>query len=139
MYDVSVAHSTLSLQEINLQWQQNLCSNGHYVVPGQKLCPQCSCQVTIKSEDKELDFETTIEKPVDCNIVSLEEEVQLDSTRESLDNTLCELDLSLLKVHLVALYSKTSLGKKKLKQVEGAFTRKSASVLKVNETGFDTD
>ena len=136
----SAAHLVLGgLREINLQIEKDLCSNSHYVVPGQKLCPQCRRQATIKSEGGELDFETNIEEPVDCNIISLEEEVQLDSTRESLNNNLCELDLSRLKVHSVAPLSKTSLGKRKLNQLESAFTKKLASVLKVNETGFDTE
>lgn len=39
----------------------------------------------------------------------------------------------------MAPLSKTSLGKRKLNQLEGAFTKKLASVLKVNETGFDTE
>ena len=55
-----------------------------------------------------------------------------------MNNTLCELDLSRLEVLSVAPHSKTSLGKRKLKKVEGAFTKNIASVLKVNETGFDT-
>ena len=55
-----------------------------------------------------------------------------------MNNALCELDLSPLKVHSVDPHSKTSLGKRKLKQVEGTFTKKLASVLKVNETEFDT-
>ena len=96
-------------------------------------------RATIKSEDEELDFENNIEEPVDCNIICLEEEVHLDSTRESMNNTLCELDLSRLEVLSVAPHSKTSLGKRKLKKVEGAFTKNIASVLKVNETGFDTE
>ena len=72
----SAAHLVLGgLREINLQIEKDLCSNSHYVVPGQKLCPLCRRQATIKSEDGELDFETNIEEPVDCNIISLEEEV----------------------------------------------------------------
>lgn len=39
----------------------------------------------------------------------------------------------------MALHSKTSLGKRKQTLVEGPFIKKLASVLKVNETGFDAD
>ena len=39
----------------------------------------------------------------------------------------------------MAPLSKTSLGKRKLNQLEGAFTKKLASVLKLNETGFGTE
>ena len=39
----------------------------------------------------------------------------------------------------MAQLSKTSLGKRKLNQLEGTFTKKLASVLKLNETGFDTE
>ena len=43
------------------------------------------------------------------------------------------------KFHSVALHSKTSLGKRKETPVEDPFINKLASVLKVNETGFDAD
>ena len=49
------------------------------------------------------------------------------------------LDLSHLKVHSVVAHAKPSLGKRKLKQVEGVFTKKCASVLKVDETELDKD
>ena len=80
----SVAHLMLGgLQEINLQMKKDLSHNGHYAVPGQKLCLQCKRQATIKQEDEKLCFEINIEEPVDCNIVNLEEEVQLDSASGS--------------------------------------------------------
>ena len=37
---------------------KNLCSNGHEVLSSQKLFLRYRHQATIKSEDKELDFET---------------------------------------------------------------------------------
>ena len=45
---------------------------------------------TSRSEYKEFDFETKIEEPADCDIISLEEEVQLHSIGKSLNNALCE-------------------------------------------------
>ena len=55
----NAAHLILGgLQEINLQMTKSLCSNGHNVVPSQKLCLQYRRQATIKSEDEELDIET---------------------------------------------------------------------------------
>lgn len=106
--------------------QQPLCCSRS------KALLQCRCQATIKSEDEKFYFETNTKEPVDCNIVCHEEEVQLDSTRESLSNTLCKLDFSPSKVHSVVPHSKTSLGKRKLKQVGSTFTKKLVSVLKWN-------
>lgn len=106
--------------------QQPLCCSRS------KALLQCRCQATIKSEDEKFYFETNTKEPVDCIIVCHEEEVQLDSTRESLSNTLCELDFSPSKVHSVVPHSKTSLGKRKLKQVGSTFTKKLVSVLKWN-------
>ena len=66
----SAAHLMLGiLREINLQMTKVLSHNGHYVVPGQKLCPQCKRLATIKSEDEGFGFETNIEQLVDCNII----------------------------------------------------------------------
>ena len=43
-----------------------------------------------------------------------------------------------MKVHSVSAHSKLTIGKRKLKQV-GVITKKIASVLKVDETEFETD
>ena len=60
--------------------------------------------------------------------------VNLNTTKESLNNTLNELDISPVKVHSVATHSKLALGKRKLKQVEDVITKKLVSALKVDQT-----
>ena len=42
--------------------------------------------------------------------------VYLNTTKESLNNTLNELDISPVKVHSVATHSKSALGQRTLKQ-----------------------
>ena len=61
---------------------------------------------------------------------SIDDEAQLESNRESLNATFDEHDLSPLKVHSVSSHSMPSLGKRRLKQVEGVFTKKLASALR---------
>ena len=56
---------------------------------------------------------------------------------ESLKSTFNEL--SHVKLHSVAQHSKPTLGKRKLKQVEGAVSKKLATVLKVDESELEAD
>ena len=60
--------------------------------------------------------------------------VYLNTTKESLNNTLNELDISPVKVHSVATHSKSALGQTTLKQVEVVITKKLVSALKVDQT-----
>ena len=64
-------------------------------------------------------------------------EHDLNLSRESLKSTLNEL--SHVKLHSVAQHSKPTLGKRKLKQVEGAVSKKLATVLKVDESELEAD
>ena len=67
-------------------------------------------------------------------MITYYEEIHLNATKESLNNTLNELDISPVKVHSAANHSKPTLGKRKLRQVEGIITKKPVSVLKVDQT-----
>ena len=100
----------------------SICSKGKFKVPGEKLCPQ-SRYKSASGEESEVDnmeIEDDIEK-----------EIMLESTRSLLNSTLSELEVSPLKVRSVKSSNKASLGKRKLKQVEEAVTRKIATVLNV--------
>ena len=68
-----------------------------------------------------------------------QEEHDLNLSRESLNSTLNELNISPVKLHSVAQHSKPTLGKRKLKQVEGAVSKKLATVLKFDESELEAD
>ena len=128
--------STGCLREIGLNMAKELCNNGYHVIPGQKLCPKCRSLVSKPKENPD-EIDNT-EPEEECHVYS-QEELQLDSSRESLNSTLNDLDLSPIKLHSIAPHSKPILGKRKLKEVEGAITKKLASVLKVNENEIETN
>ena len=67
-------------------------------------------------------------------MVTYDNEIYLNTRKESLNNTLNVFDISPVEVHSVATHSKPALGKKKLKQVEDVITKKLVSVLKVDQT-----
>ena len=62
-------------------------------------------------------------------MITYDKVIYLNTTKESLNNTLNELDISLVKVHSVATHSKPALGKRNLKQVEDVITKKLVSVV----------
>ena len=64
----------------------------------------------------------------------MEKEIILESKRSLLNSTLCELEVSPLKVHLRKTSNKPSLGKRKIKQVEEAVIKKIATALDVTES-----
>ena len=67
-------------------------------------------------------------------MITYDKVIYLNTTKESLNNTLNEFDISVVKAHSVATHSKPALGKRKLKQVEDVITKKLVSVLKVDQT-----
>ena len=64
----------------------------------------------------------------------IEKEIMLESTRSLLNSTVCEIEVSPIKVHSVKSSNKPSLGKRRLKQVEKAVNKKIATVLNVTES-----
>ena len=127
--------SSGSLREISLDVSKILCSKGNFVIPGQKLCPQCRNKLVDKEPEPE-DIETE-EEVFPENDNEIERDIMVESTRSILNSTLCELDVSPLKVHSVPSSYKHTLGKRKLKQVEEAVTKKIATVLDVTESDLD--
>ena len=106
-------------------------SKGAVVIPGEKLCPSCRT-FDLSKCNQECNETPTADSPIaSCRYIEASE---LNQTRESLNTTLQELDISLLKIHAVANHSKSSRAKLKLKQVECAVSRKIAKVLSVDET-----
>jgi hypothetical protein len=104
-----------------------LCSKGKFVVPGEKLCTQCRHKLASEeSEENELEMKL----PED----NMEKDLILESTRSLLNSTLCELEVSPLKVHLPKTSNKPSLGKRKIKQVEEAVIKKLATALDITES-----
>ena len=98
-----------------------MCINGYIVLPGQKLCLTCRLKMSEPEKEEEKPY-----KQYELNDESFcfQEEHDLNLSRESLNTTLNELDISPVKLHSVVQHSKPTLGKRKLKQVEGAVSKK---------------
>ena len=77
------------------------------VIPGQKLCSKC--RLTYSKSKTDIDQIETNDSESDD--ITYDKEIYLNTTKESLNNTLNELDISLVKVHSVVTHSKTALGK----------------------------
>ena len=91
-----------------------MCSLGNFVVPGEKLCPQCRHKLVSNEEPAEEDVEISDFEDV------LAEYFLVESTRLLLNSTLCDFEVSPLKVHSVESSSKPAVHKRKLKKVEEA-------------------
>ena len=112
-----------------------LCSKGKFVVPGEKLCPQCRRKLSQESDSEQDELEVGLSSDKENGI---ETDVMVESTRSLLNSILCELEVSPLKVHGVPTTYKHSVGKRKLKQVEKVVTKKLATILDVTESDLDT-
>lgn len=75
-----------------------MCSTSNYVFPGQKLCPQCRSHATKPKDIEEMDVDTEdtdVDTEGQMNAHCFEEEEEkLNSTRESLNITLNDLEIS---------------------------------------------
>ena len=80
-----------SLRVISLHSAKELCNKGYHVIPDQKLCPKCRLLAPKQNEK----FEESNDTEEADDLVSYEEEFQLDSNREILNTTLNELDISI--------------------------------------------
>ena len=80
-----------SLREIKLDIAKDLCNNGYYVIPGQKLCPKC--RLTYSKSKTDID-QIEINDLESDDMITYDKEIHLNMTKESLNNTLNELDIS---------------------------------------------
>ena len=92
------------------------------MVPSEKLCPQCRGKLASTEEPAEQDTEISDTEDV------FGEDFLAESTRSLLNSTLCDLEVSPLKVHSEKSSSKLAVGKRKLKQVEEAVSKRLATV-----------
>ena len=102
------------------------------MVPGEKLCIQCRHKLASSEEPAEKDAKISDIEDV------FGKDFLVDSMRSLLNSTLCDLKVSPLKVHSVKSSSKPGVGKRKLKQVEEALSKKLPTVLNVTESDFET-
>ena len=102
------------------------------MVPGEKLCPQCRHKLASSEEPAEENTDISDIEDV------FGEDFLVESTRSLLNTTLCNLEVSPLKVHSVKSSSKPAVGKRKLKQVEEPVSKKLGTVLNVPESDFET-
>ena len=79
------------------------------MVPGERLCPQCRGKLASTDEPAEQDTEISDTEDI------FGEGFLVEPTRSLLNSTLCDLEVSLLKVHSAKLSSKPAAGKRKLK------------------------
>ena len=63
---------------------KDLCNNGYYVIPGQKLCPKC--RLTYSRSKTNIDQIETNDSETD-DMITYDKEVYLNTTKESLNNT----------------------------------------------------
>eukprot|EP00112_Aurelia_sp_Birch-Aquarium-sp1_P009178 Seg2032.2 transcript_id=Seg2032.2/GoldUCD/mRNA.D3Y31 product="hypothetical protein" protein_id=Seg2032.2/GoldUCD/D3Y31 len=108
-----------------------MVSLGINVVPGYMLCPSCGVKINeIKVNPMEADLSSD---EGDQLSMEIEHEISVSSSKDSVNATLTELDLSPFKLHGLAGSSKVSHGKRKLKQANEALSRKVAVALDVQE------
>ena len=110
--------------------------NGYIVLPGQKLCLKCRLKVSEPEKEEEEPYK---QDELCDESFCFQEDHDLNLFRESLNSTLNGLDISPVKLHSVAQHSKPTLGERKLKQVEGAVSKKLDTVLKVDESELEAD
>ena len=85
-----------------------MCLCGYAVIPGYKLCPTCWAQHAklVHASDSE-----SVSSCEEGDGQAIEHDVSVESTHTSLNLTLQDLDLSPMKLHSVAPYSRLSVGK----------------------------
>ena len=113
-----------------------MCVNGYIVLPGQRLCLKCRLKVSEPAKEGEEPYK---QDELNDESFCFQEEHDLYLSRESLNSSFNELDISPVKLHSVAQHSEPTPGKRKLKQVEGAVSKKLATILKVDESELEAD
>ena len=117
------------LREITLDAWADFQSFSVSVIPGQKMCPTCQTELSrkLKYFDKE---SGEIGTPANGSDTELEHYLQYQLTREGLDLSLLDIDLSPLKLHAVASHSKVCYGRRKLRQVQAKLKEQEDSLHK---------
>ena len=105
------------LREITLEVWSDFQKLSISIIPGHRMCPTCHTELSrrLKSFDEETD-EAGMTDAYESD-VELEQDLNSRLTRENLDSSLVDMDLSPMKLHAVASHSKVCYGKRKLKQV----------------------
>lgn len=116
-----------SLREITLDSVKSFKSLGIDVIPGKKLCPSCRFQLSSKLDEKERKMEEVSDNE-ETAPVEFESDFDSEKTRESLDSSFSEMDVSPLKLHAVAPHTKVSYGKRKLQQVHDVLQQKAKGI-----------
>ena len=109
---------------------------GRIIIPGQKWCPKCSEQFRnqLRNQDDEPDvYELSSGNQQDSESENdgYNQSSIVCKSRDTLNSTLGELELSLFKVHSLPKCSKIIHGKRKLEQVHQVVQQKIASTLTV--------
>ena len=108
-----------NLCEIDLETAKQLCKMGKIVIPGQKLCPKCREQFwnQLQNQDDEPHvYKLSIENKQDSESENADynQIFIVWNTRETLNATLGEFELSPLKVHSLPKCLKIIHGKRNL-------------------------
>ena len=123
-----------SLRSITLIMAKEMRQCGLFVTPGEKLCPSCRKETTLKLKPGiQTDSET---EGSDENMDAIAREYETNTTRESLNSTLKELEMSPLRSHSVPQYSKVVEGKRKLKKINNSFEEQVASCYSISVDEF---
>ena len=126
-----------SLREIGLELAKLLCSIGKIVAPGQKLCPKCRIHGnSLESPPECLSLQEGIVEENDDGAI-LEQDVSLCMSRDSLNSTLSNIELSPIKVHSMQISTKLTYGKRKLDQIQEVVQQKMASVLNIDQNQLE--
>ena len=129
------------LVEISLKFAKEMVQHGITgVVPGYKICPSCRMKVEAQMVCIEAREEpTAIDEEESILVDPLEREISASSSRDSINISLGELDVSPLKLHSVPHHAKVKHGKRKLKQATDAFSTKVASALQIQSADLVDD
>ena len=108
------------LQEITLEaWA---ACQGSYIslsdIQGQKMCPTCHTELSRLVKDFHDELEEIRMAGACKSDAESEYDLNSEVTRESLDSSFADLDMSAMKLHDVASHSKVCYGKRKFKQIQ---------------------
>ena len=124
------------LAEITLKFAKEMTQYGFSgVIPGYKICP--SCRMKLKGQIGRYEAEgdlSGIDEEESSFDDAFEHDMSASSSKDSINISLGELDVSPLKLHSIPPHSKVIQGKRKLKQATAAFSSKVASALQLQSS-----
>lgn len=103
--------------EINLDTAKVMKIMGINIIPGDKLCPACKIEIN-KIKDG----------PCEADDDQMNTEISADSSREFLNSSFTEEDISPLKLHSVAQHSRAGYGKRKMLQIQNKLKEKQTQI-----------